>query len=615
MANNNEDVLLNLLNKHKEANGIPTTEPVKPVEKPVEEITETPEVTVDADTDIEDDDIYGVNDLMKQIEAEEAAEEAERAAAIAARQQQNTKPKELTMPNEKDEEYLTEAVGYQGDKLSTITLMVNKVVAKYRLVSGGIPDAVPVGSRTLPKRAVMGELNQIVDAQSSANPVITRDFEAMILSNWIMPDGSAAIENIDENGVVVDRTITPVANNTQPEEAEIAEQVEQSPAVININVEPNTPVEVNVDNDLIASLTKTKKIDIYVNEISSNDMEASTVIENPDQEGIITTYDPGINDVPITLPLSGYRCVMRGINYLDFIKLSAPSSGNTTDAEIKTWTIIYNHLKNPSIGPFKDFEDFLRKTKYQDREILMWGVLAATLDDQDTISITCGNPNCGEKHTIVYYPRELIHVDETKIPEWYVPAYQAAAGPEAVSVWEQASRKRVSYKLQDSQISVEINEPSAYEFITQKLPLLDELYKRYKPNGSFSDDMRNANEDEPSILERADMLEFNYLSSIAMYLSAVIIERGGKKYRFTKWKDIEKVVSGSLSSTDSSILVSLIEQVRSNTSPVSFRINDVTCPHCKHHDDFIPINNLQEQLLVRVYVKLGNTQINLINMD
>ena len=612
MANKNDDVLLNLLNKHKEANGIPT-EPTKPVEEPVEKIVEVDEVPVDANIDVEED-IYGVNDLMKQIEAEEAADKAAREAMFAARQQ-DTRPKELTMPDEKDETYLTEAVGYQGDKLSNITLMVNKVVAKYRLISGGIQDAVPPESRVLPKRAVMGELAEIYDSQNSANPIITPEFESIILSNWVMPDGSTAIENINENGVVVDHTIMPTETQEENLPATNDGPVEDTPAVININVEPNTPVEVNVDNELIASLTKTKKIDIYVNEISSSDMEASTIIENTDQEGIITTYDPGINDVPITLPLSGYRCVMRGINYLDFIKLSAPSSGNTTDAEIKTWTIIYNHLKNPSIGDFKDFEDFLKKTKYQDRELLMWGVLAATLDEQDTISITCGNPNCGEKHTIVYYPRQLIHVDESRIPAWYVPAYQAAAGPEAVSVWEQASQKRVSYKFNDSKISVEINEPSAYEFITQKLPLLDELYQRYKPNSSFSEDMRNTNENEPSILERADMLEFNYLSSIAMYLSAVIIERNGKKYRFTRWKDIEKIVSGSLSSTDSSILVSLIEQVRSNTTPVSFRINDVTCPHCKHHDDFIPINNLQEQLLVRVYVKLGNTQINLINMD
>ena len=343
MANKNDDVLLNLLNKHKEANGIPT-EPTKPVEEPVEKIVEVDEVPVDANIDVEED-IYGVNDLMKQIEAEEAADKAAREAMFAARQQ-DTRPKELTMPDEKDETYLTEAVGYQGDKLSNITLMVNKVVAKYRLISGGIQDAVPPESRVLPKRAVMGELAEIYDSQNSANPIITPEFESIILSNWVMPDGSTAIENINENGVVVDHTIMPTETQEENLPATNDGPVEDTPAVININVEPNTPVEVNVDNELIASLTKTKKIDIYVNEISSSDMEASTIIENTDQEGIITTYDPGINDVPITLPLSGYRCVMRGINYLDFIKLSAPSSGNTTDAEIKTSTTISRILQS-----------------------------------------------------------------------------------------------------------------------------------------------------------------------------------------------------------------------------------------------------------------------------
>ena len=140
-----------------------------------------------------------------------------------------------------------------------------------------------------------------------------------------------------------------------------------------------------VDNELVGNITRSKQVNIYVKEISNTDVEAETIIENTDKKGIISKYDSGINDVPVTLPMSGYRCVLRGINYLDFIKLSTPTSGNAVDAEVRRWTIIYNHLKNPSIGDFTDFEDFLKKTKYQDREILMWGILSATLDDKDNI--------------------------------------------------------------------------------------------------------------------------------------------------------------------------------------------------------------------------------------
>ena len=618
MANN--DPLMGLLKKHKEAHGVVEEAPVVE-ETPTTELEVEEEAVTTPETPVEtEEDIYGVNDLMREIEAEEAADRAAREAMIAERREAaSNKKRELTVPDEKDEDYTAEAVGYQGSKLAAITSMVNRVIAKYRIISGGIPEVLEPGSTTMPKRYVMGELNQIYDAQNTPQPVITPEFEAVILNNWIMPDGTPAIQNINEDGIVIDRTMMPKQTvESAPEKVadeDEKESEEDNHAVININVEPNTPVEVNVDSELIANMTKTKQVNIFVNEISDTDIESSTIIENTDQDGIITTYDSGINDVPITLPMSGYRCVMRGINYLDFIKLSAPSSGNAVDAEIKTWTIIYNHLKNPSIGAFKNFEDFLQKTKYQDRELLMWGVLAATLDEKDTISITCGNSNCGKQHTIVYYPRELMHLDETKIPKWYLPAYEAAAGPDAVEVWKQAAMQRIRYTLPESQISVEINEPSAYEFITQKLSLLDELYKRYKPDGSFTEDVQNTPENEPSVLERTDMLEFNYLSSIAMYISAVVIKKNGKMYRFTKWRDIEKVVSNSLSGLDSSILLSLIEKVRTDASPVSFRINDITCPHCKHHDDFIPLTNLQEQLLVRVFVKLGNTQINLINTD
>ena len=617
----NDDVLLNLIAKHKEAAGVKDETPAEttPVFEEEQSVPTVEQITPETPT--EEEDIYGVGDLMKEIEAEDKAAAEARAQAIAANAaaKANVK-KELTMPDAKrNDEYLAEVVDYQGNKVGAVTGMVNRVVAKYRLVSGGIVD-VPteeqIAMGILGKRHVMGELMNIYDDQlmETASPLITPEFESVILSNWIMPDGTRAIDNINEGGVVIDSTMV-INNNVpepQPEKTTPVEEKEvDPPANITINVEPNTPVAVNVDNELVGNITRSKQVNIYVKEISNTDVEAETIIENTDKIGIISKYDSGINDVPVTLPMSGYRCVLRGINYLDFIKLSTPTSGNAVDAEIRRWTIIYNHLKNPSIGDFTDFEDFLRKTKYQDREILMWGILAATLDEKDNIEITCGNPNCKDKHLIEYVPRELLHIDESRIPEWYIAAGQCGVGQEAINVWEQAAGKRVKYTLPDSKVQIEINEPSAYEFITQKLTLLDDLYKRYNPDHSFTEDAAS----DENFIERADLIEFNYLSSIAMYVSAANIKSDGKIYRYTLWKDIENIISNTLSGQDSAILLQLVSEVRTNATPASFRINDVTCPKCKHHDDYIPIENIQEQLLVQVFMKLGNTQINLIKQD
>ena len=337
-------------------------------------------------------------------------------------------------------------------------------------------------------------------------------------------------------------------------------------------------------------------------------MIATTVVENSNMEGIIMPYDSGINDVPLTLPLSAYRCVMRPINWFDFIKLTAPTSNNGSDNELKKWSVIYDHLKNPSIGEFKDFEDFLKKTKYQDRELLMWGLLVATADDEETLSITCGNPKCKHNIRVKYHPRTIQHIDDKKKPEWFAAA-DAAVGPDAIETWKHVANIRKRYQLPTTGIIAELNEPSAYEFITKKLPLIDDLYKRFRPDGELSE----LNMDDTS------MAQFEYLSANALFISAMTIvrEENGKRkeFRFTDWDSIEEIITKDLDAGDSGILLKLIEKTRNNVSPVSFYLENVDCPMCGRHEDKIPINEIGNTLLFQVSRRLSNTEINLIEMD
>ena len=224
----NKDPILDLINKHKAAMGEDNPQP-SPEEKPEE-------------------DIYGNNDMEAAIAAEDKAREDERArlaaeqqaVADAAREKTNT----FMPPDEKDMKYHEEAIAFQTDKLAIVTTMINKVVAKYRLISGGIPTQMMkdnTGRVILDQVAVKAELCELYEKNGE---VITPEFEDMILGNWIMPDNTLAIENI-ENGVVVDSTIQNSAPKSSPETTESTDDV---PAVdvsktpqINITVEPNTP--------------------------------------------------------------------------------------------------------------------------------------------------------------------------------------------------------------------------------------------------------------------------------------------------------------------------------------------------------------------------------------
>ena len=595
MSEINRDPLDDLLRSHASVLG---NESIEPEEEPVQE------------TPVFDEDLYGTNDLANEIANEEAAYEESRKAAAAelsAKKAEADANKAMMPPDENDMKYHDDAIGFQSEKLSIVSMMAQKVVAKYRLISGGIPDSPKPELGVIGRMAVMGEL---IDIYHNSGEKITPEFERLILSNWVMPDGTLAIHNISADGTVIDRIAASTSENTTNDVVEdnVEEKKPETPT-INITVEKNNPVTVKIDENVISQTTLTNEINIHVKEVSEKDLLKTTIVENSNQEGIITKYDSGINDVPITLPLSAYRCVMRPINWFDFIKLTAPTSQNAPDNELKRWSVIYDHMKNPSIGEFKDFEDFMKKTKYQDREILMWGLLVATADQEEGLTIKCGNPKCHNPIKIKYDPRTIVHLDESKLPKWYVPAHEASVGDEALKVWEAANNKRTRYKLPNTGIIAEVNEPSAYEFVNVKLPLINDLYKKYRPEGTMNENDLN----DPS------MAEFDYLSTNALFISALTIvrEENGKtkEYRFTNWEDIEKIITESLDAEDSGILLKIIEKSREKSSPISFRVENIDCPVCGRHEDYIPINDIGNTLLFQVSRRLGNTQINLIEMD
>jgi hypothetical protein len=352
--NKNIDPLELLLSQHREAiNGESSN-----VDSVVDTTTPTTQETSNImDMDISaDDDIYGDSDREQEIEEEEKFAQFSREEVVKEKVSKIEEKEAATPfmpPDEHDMKYHDEAMAYQSEKISIVSNIVNRVVAKYRIISGGIEELPNSKLGTIGKMAVMGEL---VDIYHHSGEKITPEFEDMILKNWVMPDGTLAIHNINDQGIVIDKTMMNTPTNTTPtnkptnnEEAPEEEKKPETP-VINIQVEKNTPVTVNVDESIVAQTAKTNEVNIYVKEVSEKELLKTTIVENSEQQGIINVYDSGINDVPITLPLSGYRCVMRAINWFDFIKLTAPTSQNGSDNELKKWSVIYEHLKSPSIG-------------------------------------------------------------------------------------------------------------------------------------------------------------------------------------------------------------------------------------------------------------------------
>lgn len=568
----------------------PTETPVENTQAPVETPVEAPAAPV-AEPEAEADEIdYGENDIQNQIKQEEAAEaESRRIAQEEALAAKEEAKKKFIATNPHDPQYYVDAIDYQTEKLAIVTEMVQTVIKKHNLAPGEIPVSDAEGKPLRIK--IMGEL---VDIYHKNDGKITPEFERLILSNWVefTPEETKTPAPVQKAAA---QPLTPAP--TEPDTRDV-----------NLVLDAKDKVNVSIDESFaekLGEINRTKVINVHLREVTDEELTYEKIIENSQMPGLIKPYDSGINDVPVTLPMSGYRCVMRSINWFDFLRLTAPTSQNPSDTELRKWSVIYKHIKNCSIGTFTDFNDFLKKTKYQDKEILMWALLVATGNEEEVLEMTCPNEKCKHKIKIPYSPREILKIDEEKCPAYYTDVYQAAIGPEAVELWRKVAGKRRRYTLPHTGIIVELNEPSAAEFITEKIPLMDRLYHRYRPNNELSE----------FDTEDMQMVEFEYLSANALYISAMTIVRDGKEYRFTNWDDIETIITTALDADDSGILLKLIEKVRGDVSPASFYLSDITCPSCGHIEKKVNIDDIANTLLFQVSRRLANTEINLIEMD
>lgn len=551
-----------------------------------EEVKETIDKPTYVETEEVDYDIdYGDDDLDNEIKAQEELEAQEREARLKAHEEAEAEMKAKITEGPAhplDMEKTSQTFDFEREKLATVTMMVNQVIAKHHIISGSIPEDI--------RMQVMGNL---IDIYYRSGEVITPEFEKLILDNWY---GGTTAEQQSQQPVQNEQT--PVENNNKDEDED-----EDRNTTININVEPGTPVTVNIDGDMLGEMDRKREVNVYVHEVDEKDLRSSTIIENSQLDGIITPYESSATDVPLTLPMSAYRCTMGGVSMFDIIKLSAIQNGNPRDMDIKTWSLIYNHLKNSSIGKFKSFDDFLKHTDYRDMELLLWGAFVATADEVETISFTCGNPNCRHHMEFKYQPRSIIHVDEKLVPEHYNTTHQVASGKAAVEHWESVHSRKKIYELPESKVLIELDDYSAWDYHNIKMPIMQEIYNRYRPNDRNLD-MESLSEDESN--------EMNFLLLFLLYIKSVTINKNGKSYRYTNWKDIEKVVTSHIGNKDLNILISIINQVRNVESPISFYLENVVCPKCGRKDDRIPVNDIMRSLFFQLSNGLNNTTVNFV---
>lgn len=546
---------------------------------------------------------YGDNDLQKEMDAEDEAErlrlEKMRQDNAAAAKELAEKPK--APPNSLDPEYQVKAITFQADKFTTLTEMVEAVKTKYGIKTEEIH--IPESQQ----RMLAGELIDIYHNLQEGD-LIPKEFEDMILKYWIKGSNSTDKKPAYITEKTVDKFVPADMDEKRP--------------IIQINVPAGTPVTVNVDKELIADITKTKEIVVNVREIDTKDIGVFKVVENSNDDKILEVFNFKTGDTPITLLSSAYRCTMAAVNWGKIMDLSSPSGDNQSDMERKQWSVIFEQIKNVSIGGFKEtkilnidktetvtsaFENFLKATAYKDREMLMWAILVSTSKEQEELELTCVNRKCRHQFLIEYSPRGICHVeipeDEKRLKDLYTKTSNVAVGDEALAHWNDIRNTRRVYQIPDSDWYVEIAEPDAYTYINHCLPLLQNLYERYRPGEKFHE---NANLEE--------VPQFGYLTPHVIYVKSFSKVIEGTEYRFTNWEAIENILINKLSMTESNIVLKLIEKFTTKSNPISFYFSDIVCPKCQDKRERLLINNIGETLLFHLSQRQLNMPIEIVEM-
>ena len=229
-------------------------------------VEEYVEPVIEVETEID----YGDSDLEDEIRAQEEMEAQERDEMIRKHEEAEQAMKDRITegpPHPLDLEKTAKTFDFESEKLATVTMMVNQVVAKHHLVSGGIPDDI--------RFQVMGNL---VDMYYRNGEVITPEFEQLILSNWVGNDPTPVMNE-------------PIADEDKIDDNKVVEEKEDKSTTININVEPGTPVTVNIDGEMIDEIDHRREVNVIVHEVDEKEMRSSTIIENSQLEGIITPYE------------------------------------------------------------------------------------------------------------------------------------------------------------------------------------------------------------------------------------------------------------------------------------------------------------------------------------
>lgn len=159
-----------------------------------------------------------------------------------------------------------------------------------------------------------------------------------------------------------------------------------NPVVKNEPIEPtNIPADNDSDIDEEYSSIPTKKIKIKVEERTAGIRKKL----NKTQINQISEMVLDRNSVTCVAVASRYKCDITGVTYEEFDQIRSMVETSNLAKETKMWSIVYRHVKNPTIGEFKNFQDFCEHTAWVDRRRFWFALMCTMTRDIEKVQLIC----------------------------------------------------------------------------------------------------------------------------------------------------------------------------------------------------------------------------------
>ncbi len=313
---------------------------------------------------------------------------------------------------------------------------------------------------------------------------------------------------------------------------------------------------------------------IRINEIKTVDLKTikKRRDKKPEIRQALKKKGNTMRTTQVILPASGFTAEMLGCSPYEIMTLQQDEDP-ITDNELR-WNLVWSKVKSTSIN-IKSFEEFYNKVAADDFEVLIWGILRSTFEDQDTISLNCVNESCKKQDGSPYSYDYKYAVSALLRPEYITEEMNesmkrivnARTMDDAIEAHNLAPVNSVDvFQLPESGYIFELGIRSANDFVNKSLTSLasENLEPQYRQSAILATSVN-----EILIPEDANDPDTAY-------------------YSYDTPEEIMEVIY-NLGVNDLLLLSRKAADINNDVS-FKFGFTDLVCPKCGNHTEFQPMD-------------------------